>query len=59
MYRNALRVIFVLFLLLLSILVPVIISGYFELGKVSTARSYTEMAEHYESAAHTVACGSL
>jgi tetratricopeptide (TPR) repeat protein len=51
MYRNALRVIFVLFLLLLSILVPVVSSGYFELGKVSTASSYTEMAEHYGSAA--------
>jgi len=51
MYRNALRVIFVLFLLLLSILVPVVSSGYIELGKVSTASSYIEMAEHYGSAA--------
>ena len=51
MYRNALRVIFVLFLLLLSILVPVVSSGYSELKQASTSSSYTEMAEHYGSAA--------
>jgi tetratricopeptide (TPR) repeat protein len=51
MYRNALRVILVLFLLLLSMLVPVVSSGYSELKQASTSSSYTEMAEHYGSAA--------
>ena len=51
MYRNALRVIFVLSLLLLAIFVPVVSSGYSELEQASTSSSYTEMAEHYGSAA--------
>jgi protein O-GlcNAc transferase len=54
MYRNALRVIFVLALLLLAIFVPVVSSGYSELGKVSTASSYNEMAEYYGSAARRI-----
>ena len=54
MYRDALRVIFVLFLLLLAIFVPVVYSGHFELGKVSTASSYNEMAQYYGSAARRI-----
>src|SRR5258705_5451666 len=51
MYRNALRVIFVLSLLLLAVFVPVVSSGYSEWEQASTASSYNEMAEHYGSAA--------
>jgi len=54
MYRNALRVVFVLSLLLLAIFIPVVSSGYFELEQVSTASSYIEMAEHYGSAARRI-----
>ena len=54
MYRNALRVIFVLSLLLLAIFVPVVSSGYLELKQASTASSYIEMAEHYTSAARRI-----
>lgn len=51
MVRNALRVIFVLSLLLLAIFIPVVSSGYFDLKRASTSSSYIEMAEHYTSAA--------
>jgi len=51
MYRNALRVILVLFILLLAIFVPFVSSGYAELKQAPTSSSYTEMAEHYGSAA--------
>jgi tetratricopeptide (TPR) repeat protein len=54
MYRNALRVVFVLSLLLLAISIPVVSSGYFELQQASTSSSYIEMAEHYVSAARRI-----
>ena len=54
MYRDALRVAFVLLLLLLAILVPVISSGYLQLEEVATATSYMEAAKHYESAAQRI-----
>src|SRR5688572_7271873 len=54
MVRNALRVVFVLLLLLLAMVIPVISSGYFELKQASTSGSYIEMAEHYTSAAQRI-----
>jgi len=54
MIRNALRVIFVLSLLLLAIFIPVVSSGYSELKQASTASSYIEMAGHYEGAARYI-----
>ena len=54
MLHNALRVIFVLSLLLLAIFVPVVSSGYSELEQASTASSYIEVAEHYGSAARRI-----
>src|SRR5574341_1767021 len=54
MYRNALRAVFVLSILLLAMFVPVITSGYSELKQAATASSYIEMAEHYASAARRI-----
>ena len=50
MHRNIIRVVSVLMLILLAVFAPVIISGYSELAKVPTASSYTEAAQHYQSA---------
>lgn len=54
MHREALRPVFVLLLLLLAVLVPVLSSGYSELERASMSNSYTEMAEHYASAARRI-----
>ena len=41
----------VLMLILLAVILPVIFSGYSELKKASTSTSYSEAAQHYQSAA--------
>ena len=54
MHRNPIRVFLILILILLAIIVPVIASGYSELEKVSKSNTYTEAAQHYESAAQRI-----
>ncbi|HET9590702.1 MAG TPA: tetratricopeptide repeat protein [Anaerolineales bacterium] len=54
MYRDAFRRVFVLSLLILAILMPVLFSGYAELGKAPGADSYVELAEHYARAAQRI-----
>ncbi|MBK9925484.1 MAG: tetratricopeptide repeat protein [Anaerolineales bacterium] len=49
--RPLLRNTLILTLILLSILVPYIASGYSELRKAETARTHLEAAEHYQAAA--------
>jgi tetratricopeptide (TPR) repeat protein len=51
MRRDVSRAGLVLFLILLAICIPVIVSGHVELQRASTANSYVEMAEHYTRAA--------
>ena len=54
MSRNAVRVFLVLLLIALAIFVPLIVSGYTELKKASTASSYIEAAQHYQNAAQRI-----
>ena len=54
MYRNAVRAVFVLLLLIVTVLAPVVTSGYFELEQASNAASHWEMAEHYLNAARRI-----
>ncbi len=54
MHRNATRIVSVLLLILLAIFAPVIISGYSELKKARSASSYTEAAQHYQSAVRRI-----
>ena len=51
MKANALRVVSVILILLAAIVAPVILSGYSELRKATTASAYIEVAEHYKAAA--------
>ncbi len=51
MSRHTLRVVSFLLLLLIAILAPVVISGYSELKKASTAGTYPEIGDHYWAAA--------
>src|SRR5262245_55895780 len=54
MHRNIVRVFLVIILMLLVIIAPVIFSGYSELEKASVSSTYTEAAQHYESAAQRI-----
>lgn len=51
MRRGWLRVLLVIFLILLALTAPVILSGYSELNQAAAAESYSEIAEHYLRAA--------
>jgi tetratricopeptide (TPR) repeat protein len=51
MSRTAWRVITVLLVLLVAVVVPIIVNGYSELNKTTTAASYPEVAGHYLRAA--------
>ncbi|HSL46270.1 MAG TPA: tetratricopeptide repeat protein [Anaerolineales bacterium] len=51
MLRRAARIFFIIILLLLAMFVPVIVSGYSELDRATTATDYAESAQHYRSAA--------
>lgn len=51
MQHNFVRVVLVVVLLALAIVVPVMASGYSELRAASISDSYTEIAEHYWTAA--------
>jgi len=51
MRSNIFRAVFVISILLLAVAAPVIITGYSELKKATTASSYIEVAEHYKTAA--------
>lgn len=48
---RVLRIGLILLLLIITILAPVILSGYSELKKATGTRSYIEVAEHYKTAA--------
>lgn len=52
--RNPPRALPVLFLLVLAVLVPLVLSGYAELRQASSAPSHLEAARHYWSAAQRV-----
>jgi tetratricopeptide (TPR) repeat protein len=54
MYRNLIRIVSVLLLILLAIFAPVLISGYSELAKARSASSYTEAAQHYQLAVRRI-----
>jgi tetratricopeptide (TPR) repeat protein len=54
MPRNAIRVFFVLALIILAIFVPLILSGYSELRKASVSSSYAEAAQHYQNAVQRI-----
>jgi tetratricopeptide (TPR) repeat protein len=54
MLRNALRVSLILLLISLAIFLPFVFSGYGELKKASTASSYSEVAERYQTAAQRI-----
>ena len=54
MLRDIVRVTLVLVLILLLIFVPLVLSGYSELEKAASSRSYTEAAEHYRTAAKRI-----
>lgn len=54
MHRNPVRVALVLILILLAVIVPVISSGYYELTQASSANTYHEAAQHYQSAAQRI-----
>ena len=54
MYRNRIRVFLTLILILLAIVVPVVFSGYSELNRASTSTTYSEAAQHYQSAAERI-----
>jgi len=51
MRPNIFRAVFVILMLLLAVAAPVILTGYSELQKATTASSYMEVAEHYKTAA--------
>ena len=51
MQRSSLRLAAILLMLALAIFVPLMLSGYSEWKKASTAQGYHEAAEHYRSAA--------
>jgi tetratricopeptide (TPR) repeat protein len=51
MSRHTLRVVAFLFLLVLAILTPVVVSGYSELRQASRAGTYPEVGDHYRAAA--------
>jgi tetratricopeptide (TPR) repeat protein len=51
MRTNLFRAVFVVLILLLVVAAPVILTGYSELQKATTASSYIEVAEHYKTAA--------
>jgi tetratricopeptide (TPR) repeat protein len=52
--RNLVRISLILVIILLAIFVPLIASGYAELGKASTSSSYLEAAGHYHKAAQRI-----
>ena len=52
--RNLIRILLVVGVLLVAIFGPLIFSGYVELKKASTARTYAEAAEHYYNAAQRI-----
>ena len=54
MHRNPVRVALVLILILLAVIVPVVSSGYSELTQASSANTYHEAAQHYQSAAQRI-----
>ncbi len=54
MQRSPLRVISILLLLVLAIFVPLVLSGYSEWHKASTAKSYQEAGDHYKVAAQRI-----
>jgi tetratricopeptide (TPR) repeat protein len=51
MRRNMIRALLVVILILFAVILPVIFSGYSELKKASTSTTYSEAAQHYQSAA--------
>jgi tetratricopeptide (TPR) repeat protein len=51
MSRHTLRVVSFLLLLVIAVLAPVVASGYSELQRASSARTYPEIGDHYRSAA--------
>lgn len=51
MPRDLVRVSLILFVILLAIFVPPVVSGYAELERAATSTSYVEAAEHYRKAA--------
>ena len=54
MPRNPVRVPLILALISLAIFLPLVSSGYSELKRASTASSYSEVAEHYQTAAKRI-----
>ena len=54
MQRSPSRVISVLILLNVAIFAPLVASGYFELEKASTAKTYPDIARHYWNAAQRI-----
>jgi protein O-GlcNAc transferase len=52
--RNIVRISVILLSILLAIFAPLIVSGYSELKKATTSRSYVEAAEHYRNAAQRI-----
>ncbi len=52
--RNIVRISLILLAILLAIFAPLIVSGYSELKKATTASSYREAAEHYRNAAQRI-----
>lgn len=54
MQRNTVQAVLILFLLAMIVFVPFVLSGYSELEKVSTAKSYPEVARHYWNAAQRI-----
>jgi tetratricopeptide (TPR) repeat protein len=52
--RNIVRISLILLAILLAIFAPIIVSGYSELKKATTANSYVEAAEHYRNAAQRI-----
>ena len=51
MRRNRIRALLVMALILLAVVLPIIFSGYSELKKASISTTYSEAAQHYQSAA--------
>jgi tetratricopeptide (TPR) repeat protein len=51
MSRDTLRVVSFLLLLIMAVLAPVVVSGYIELKQASSAGTYSEIGNHYRSAA--------
>ena len=52
--RNLLRILSVLFVLILAVCLPFILSGYTELRQARNAPSYLEAAAHYQAAAQRI-----